>query len=205
MQRASDVDGEESVSIMDIRDKSEDPEYKGSLYPTSPCSIEAYQSLGTDPLVLKYHPISFFLKKYNGRPDLAKIDHDHCCKRRQDAFAMLISERERIQERKKLEADRGISKCKQVSDLNEMMKGMALQEQQRLEHARRLQEKEIQRIQSMETLRQETEKKMKLNQQAIEERQVLKEAERRAMDRKRMLEKRQKIQQRIQVGWQAIA
>jgi hypothetical protein len=198
------MDGEERVSIMDIRDKSGDPDYKGPLYPTSPCSIEAYQALGTDPLLLKYHPMSFYQKKYNGRPDLAKIEHDHCYKRRQDAFAMLMAEREKIKERKQRETETSIRACKQASDLNEMMKGMALREQQRLEHAKRQQEKEIQRIRSMEKLRKQTEEKMALNQRAIEERQMLKEAERRAMERKRMQEKRQKMQQHIQVRWQDV-
>eukprot|EP00889_Picochlorum_renovo_P003181 jgi/Picre1/30211/NNA_005580.t1 len=158
-KRAKEMDGEERVSIMDIRDKSGDPDYKGPLYPTSPCSIEAYQALGTDPLLLKYHPMSFYQKKYNGRPDLAKIEHDHCYKRRQDAFAMLIAEREKIKERKQRETETSIRACKQASDLNEMMKGMALREQQRLEHAKRQQEKEIQRIRSMEKLRKQTEKR----------------------------------------------
>lgn len=204
MQRAKEMDGEERVSIVDIRDKSGNPDYRGTLYPTSPCSIEAYQVLGTDPSLLKYHPMSFFLKKYNRRPDLAKIEHDHCCKRRQDAFAMLLAERQKIKERKQQETDTSIPSCKRASDLNELMKGMALREQQRLEHAKRQQEKEIQRIQSLEKLRKQTEEKMELNQRAIEERQMLKEAERRAMERKRMQEKRLKMQQHIQVGWQAV-
>lgn len=51
----------------------------------------------------------------------------------------------------------------------------------------------------MEKLQQESENKMKSKQRALEERQALKEIKRNAVERKRMKEKTQKIQQAMQV------
>ena len=140
MQRA--MGGERgSISLELIQERSSKPEYTGPMCPLSPATIEAYQSLGVDPEMLRSHSIEYYMKKYPKRKDLAKIEYRYWEGRRMEAFASLISKRDTIRAHNALKSHEDASRG-EASRLDEMMNSMAAREEHRLEMAKRQREKE---------------------------------------------------------------
>lgn len=194
------MEGEsDSLTIEKIQEKSSQPHYRGPMCPMSPASIEAYQTLGIDPEMLRYHPFDHYMKKYGNRVDLAKIEHQHNDTRRKEAFATLISTRDSIRQSHALKMQEGVSKG-EASRLDDVMNSMAAREKHRLEMARRQREKEIQMMKSMEKLRQESQQKFNQKILLLEERQSAKNEERKRMEESRKRHQLEQLREKKKVG-----
>ena len=181
-QRAMDGHVTHHLSIQEIRDKSKDPEYSGPMYPTSPKSIEAYQTLGIDPLQLKSKPLDVYLVKYPSRPDLANIEYHHHLARRENTFTRLIAERTRLEQLKGFSMSLDSSTMVQSSRLDEMIKRMEDKEHESLERLKHQRQKEIQLAERIESSRLETQKRFEEKLRLLEEKQKSKAAQRRLQE-----------------------
>jgi hypothetical protein len=187
------------LSIQDIRDKSQDPQYMGPMYPASPKSIEAYQTLGIDPLQLKSKPLDVYLAKYPSRPDLANIEYQHHLARRENAFTRLIAERARLEHLKDSSISFGSSKMVQSARLDEMMKKMEEKELERLRKLKHQRQKEIELAERIELSRLNNQKQFEQKLRLLEEKQRSKAAERRLqqIEKKKALLKKQMVQMEV--------
>lgn len=83
------------ITLLTIKERSDDPGYSGTMYPTSPRSIESLQRLGVDPMSLRSIKLDALLKKHKNK-ELAEIEHQFWMARRDNTFKELIGEREKL-------------------------------------------------------------------------------------------------------------